>query len=557
MEAVAPTRRRPHRPLPPSRRTDREIAAAVATRAATLLTGALVLMALGIPRPAAAQDATPATSLACHDAVQGEIAWDYRGSTRWAEGNVERLCEGAEESTEPAVCFQRAMHGGLERGEGTEWHWQQAMDLCAGTRDAEATLSCYRDRTRSGLGWRESIEVCARDARPAEDASAGDGRDGDGEGGMVVATDAFRQAGAEMLAASTSPEEAIAAKYRKGGGRSGRLGAPTGPVRVNPGKTGKRRRYENGHIYWSPGSGAHVIYFGAIWDKWSEQEWEQGELGYPIQDQRTNPDGTGRRQRFQGGHIYWHPRTGAHVLRDGTVWEQWADQGWEQGALGYPTSDPLEAGGMIRQSFQNGQLTGRADIGGRYLTASSGLCLTLNVFDQPNSTGDKIKRALKTAFDPREHARALAAGAGGAFLFGPGGGELASAIQHLRTAKKVGDAWKGDLVHGTGVTLMECGSVAPKFQRFQRDERFVRVVARPGKCVKAKQGQTGRNGGRVQMGACRQHQRAAWYLDDGQLRNGRGKCLDVHAPQLDEEGAKVQLWSCNGARQQRWSFQRP
>ncbi len=547
MNADARTRRPDSAPAPRARRS----------HGAAGMLAALALLALAAPRPAAAQPATPAASASCHDAVQGEVAWNYDGTTRWAEGNVDRLCEGAEDSAEPARCFQEAMHGGLRRGdEGTRWRWQDALALCQGTRDADATIACFRDRTRGGTAWREAIDACGPDARSAEVVHTEVDEGDDDE--VVVSPHVIREGGAEVVAAAAaSPAAAIAAKYRALGGRSGRLGPPDGAVRTNPNETGNRRRYENGHIYWSPGSGAHVIYFGAIWDKWSEQKWEQGELGYPIQDQTTNPDGTGKRQRFQGGHIYWHPRTGAHVVHDGAIWEQWADRNWEQGPLGYPTSDPRERGAMITQMFEHGRLTGRADIGGRYLTASSGLCLTLNVFDQPNSRRDRVKRAFKAAFDPREHAKALAAGAGGGLVFGPGGGELAATIQHLRTAKKVGDAWKGDLVHGTGVTLMECGSVDPRFQRFERDDRFVRVRAKPGKCVKAKQGQTQENGGRVQMGNCRQHQRAAWYIDDGQLRNGKGKCLDVHAPQLDKEGARVQLWSCNGSRQQRWSFRRP
>lgn len=476
------------------------------------------------PRPATAQDAVPVASATCHDAVQGRLAYDYQGSTRWAEGNVEKLCEGAEATTEPAVCFRSALHDGLRRGdEGTRWHWQYALDLCHGTHDADATIACYRDRTAGGLAWRDAIEACAWDAGSAalaERAAAADeggaavakggDRSDDGKDakspGIVVNSQVARKAGAEVVAApkdASAGVEAIAAEYRDVGGPEGRLGEPAGPVRTNPGNTGKRRRYEGGRIYWSSGTGAHVVY-------------------------------------------------------DGSIWEQWSERKWEQGPLGYPTTDPKPAGGdMIAQMFEHGRLVGRRDIGGRYLEASSGLCLTLNVFDQPNSTGDKVKRALKTAFDPREHAKALAAGAGGALVFGPGGGELASAIQQLRTAKKVREAWKGDLVHGTGVTLMECGSTDPEYQRFERDGRFIRVVAKPDRCVKAKQGQTERNGGRVQMGACKKQQRTAWYLDEGQLRNGKGKCLDVHAPQLDEEGAKIQLWTCNREPQQRWSFVRP
>lgn len=160
-------------------------------------------------------------------------------------------------------------------------------------------------------------------------------------------------------------------------------------------------------------------------------------------------------------------------------------------------------------------------------------------------------------FDPREHAKALAGAAGAGLVFGPGGPEMAATITSLRNAKKVRDAWKGDLIHGTGVTLMACGSVDQKFQRFERNGRFIRVAAKPDRCIKAKQGQAADNGGRVQMGDCKRQKRAAWYYNDAALRNGKGKCLDVHAPQRDEEGARVQIWSCNRAPQQKWRFLEP
>ena len=107
---------------------------------------------------AAAQD-----SDRCAEAVQGKIAWDYEGTSRWAEGNVDRLCAWAEDSTEPAQCFERVMHGGVDWGGGTRWQWKNALDLCRGTLDAAATVACFETRVGAGMGWREAIESCQWD----------------------------------------------------------------------------------------------------------------------------------------------------------------------------------------------------------------------------------------------------------------------------------------------------------------------------------------------------------------------------------------------------------
>lgn len=152
--------------------------------------------------------------------------------------------------------------------------------------------------------------------------------------------------------------EAIAAKYDAAGGEEGRLGAPEDTYRTNPGETGMRRKYANGHIYWKSSVGAHIIYDGPIWDAWADQRWEQGVLGYPEQDPRTNPDGTGSRQQFEHGYIYRHPETGAHYILKGDIWDQWAEQRWEQGDLGYPVANPEpdpDGPGLV-QRFQGGAL---------------------------------------------------------------------------------------------------------------------------------------------------------------------------------------------------------
>ena len=69
--------------------------------------------------------------------------------------------------------------------------------------------------------------------------------------------------------------------------------------------------------------------------------WEQGFLGYPSTDETTAPDGRGRYNHFTGGVIYWHPSTDAHVV-DGAILGKWASMGWERSLLGYPTTDELK-----------------------------------------------------------------------------------------------------------------------------------------------------------------------------------------------------------------------
>jgi len=99
------------------------------------------------------------STTACHDAVQGQIAWDYNGNTSWGRGNLERLCSGAETSVQPAKCFDQVMHRGVNWGSGTNWQWANALDLCEGTTDASATISCFEREKRNG--WQDAIETCS------------------------------------------------------------------------------------------------------------------------------------------------------------------------------------------------------------------------------------------------------------------------------------------------------------------------------------------------------------------------------------------------------------
>ena len=140
----------------------------------------------------------------------------------------------------------------------------------------------------------------------------------------------------ETAAAADSP---ILAKWRATGGESGFLGAPQTPESACPDGRGRYIHFDGGSIYWTPSTGAHVVY-GAIREKWAALGWETCEfLGYPVTDETGTPDGIGRFNHFEkSGSIYWTPKHGAFEIH-GPIRDEWERSGWETGKLGYPVSD--------------------------------------------------------------------------------------------------------------------------------------------------------------------------------------------------------------------------
>ncbi|WP_433661038.1 matrixin family metalloprotease [Nocardia sp. CA-128927] len=106
-------------------------------------------------------------------------------------------------------------------------------------------------------------------------------------------------------------------------------------------KPGRFNNFEGGSIYWSGGTGAHNIW-GGIRDKWATLDWENGKLGFPTSDEfGTRNNGAG--QHMEGGEIYYSPRNGVYPVW-GAIRDQWVKAGWENGRYGYPTSDEVDGG---------------------------------------------------------------------------------------------------------------------------------------------------------------------------------------------------------------------
>ena len=102
----------------------------------------------------------------------------------------------------------------------------------------------------------------------------------------------------------------ISDKYAQLGGAAGFLGQPTIAETSTPDGVGRFRHYEGGSIYWHPRTGAHEVH-GLIRQRWAELNWELGYLGYPVTDEINTVDGGGRVSRFEGGELIWNEKTNA------------------------------------------------------------------------------------------------------------------------------------------------------------------------------------------------------------------------------------------------------
>ncbi|WP_432502355.1 N-acetylmuramoyl-L-alanine amidase [Kineococcus arenarius] len=168
--------------------------------------------------------------------------------------------------------------------------------------------------------------------------------------------DAIRTRVAQLTAGGGASASEVAAKYAAVG--AGVLGAPTSDE--GPAKSGGRyRHYAIGSIYSHPSAGTHAV-LGLIRDKYASLGWENSFLGYPLTDEVALPGGAF--SHFQGGSIYFSPRTGAHVVF-GAIRDKWASLGWETGRLGYPRSDEYDVAGGRRSDFTSGSITWRASDG--------------------------------------------------------------------------------------------------------------------------------------------------------------------------------------------------
>ena len=181
---------------------------------------------------------------------------------------------------------------------------------------------------------------------------------------------------------------AIRDEWRATGWENGPLGYPTTDEVCGLRNGGCYQNFENGSINWTSTTGAHALH-GAIRDEWGRTGWENGPLGYPTTDEICGLRNGGCYQTYQDGSIHWTSATGAHATH-GAIGERWASQNWEQGPLGYPTSDEIATGTGSYQMFEGGAIIWTAN-GSRTET------ITMNSSGLTPTQQDYLRQALPAA----------------------------------------------------------------------------------------------------------------------------------------------------------------
>jgi uncharacterized protein with LGFP repeats len=161
---------------------------------------------------------------------------------------------------------------------------------------------------------------------------------------------------------STGAGEILIAYNALGGTRSW-LGAVTSGYICGLVRGGCFQHFQSGSIYWSPATGAHALR-GSIAGTWGAAGWENGWLGYPTSDELCGLPRGGCAQNFQGAALYFSPKTGVAPV-EAPMYAGYAASGFERGPLGYPLR--RQVCGLVRggcaQAFESGTV---------YLSPASG-----------------------------------------------------------------------------------------------------------------------------------------------------------------------------------------
>ncbi|MDN4611059.1 hypothetical protein [Arthrobacter burdickii] len=169
------------------------------------------------------------------------------------------------------------------------------------------------------------------------------------------------------------------------GRENSKLGYPTANEACGLVDGGCYQNFQGGQIHWSAASGASATW-GAFGRAWGQTGWEKGSLGYPTDNEVCGLVNGGCYQNFQGGKMHRSSATGAYIT-SGTISAAWGASGWEQGRLGYPTSNAicgLVNGGCL-QTFQKGNI---------YTSPASGTAITAGAIDSTWSALSREKGKL-------------------------------------------------------------------------------------------------------------------------------------------------------------------
>lgn len=148
-------------------------------------------------------------------------------------------------------------------------------------------------------------------------------------------------------------------RYAQLGYEGSYLGFPTsGEVKV---QDGVYQSFENGRMYWRPGLRSMDMSKEFL-DAYNKARGEKGHLKMPIRGMTCGLKNNGCWMHFEGGKIYSSPDTGVHDVHSGDMDRKYSELNWENGRLGYPINSEVAIGTTcgphkdVKQEYQGGTL---------------------------------------------------------------------------------------------------------------------------------------------------------------------------------------------------------
>jgi len=220
-----------------------------------------------------------------------------------------------------------------------------------------------------------------------------------GIGALSVAV-ALLMAPTAYATPESDADAAISHTWDAAGGDTGELGAKDGDVyQVG---AGFAQNFAGGKIYFSEGTGAHLIY-GAILDKYQALGGAaDSDLGFPTIDEGAGKATDSRNSTFSAADkpvIFWTPDNGAWVVR-GAINAAWDKLGGSAGTLGVPTADESWKGDVVTQPFTGGEVSWNAKTKA-FTTTPADLAGQLTGLDVPGDATTAIAAARRAAGGPQ------------------------------------------------------------------------------------------------------------------------------------------------------------
>ena len=214
---------------------------------------------------------------------------------------------------------------------------------------------------------------------------------------IATATAAVLMAPTAVATPETDASDAINQAWEAAGGSDSPVGSKDGDVyQVGD---GYGQNFTSGKIFFTPATGAHLIY-GAVLDRYQALGGPaDSDLGFPTIDEAAGLIGPDSRvSTFSASDkpaLFWTQDTGAWVVR-GAINAAWDELGGSAGALGVPIEDETYDGDVVSQKFTGGELSWNSSTRA-FTTVPPDLASNLTGVDVPTDATTAINQAWRAA----------------------------------------------------------------------------------------------------------------------------------------------------------------